>query len=140
MDEQIVDPTDHIQLAQLVIEISWRIDRGQASTVHELFVDGGKMSFGQTRLLGRDAIRQWGRNRDAATYRTRHVCSGMRFVRDGSDAAEGTSVLTLFMAGGDGPGSSVPFSVGEDRDQFVRTNEGWRFVSRVYEEMFVREP
>jgi hypothetical protein len=40
----------HVQLARLVAGIAWRIDRGKADTVHELFVDDGEMALGQTSL------------------------------------------------------------------------------------------
>ena len=61
----------------------------------------------------------------------------MRFVADGPDAAEGTSLLTVFMDA-DGTESSVPWNVGEDHDRFVRTEEGWRLVSRTWVDLFRR--
>src|SRR3981081_751574 len=97
MGEQVVGETDYLQLAQLVTEIAWRIDHGQADTVHELFVDEGEMSLGQTILRGREEIRQGGRKRAVATYRTRHVSTNMRFIADGDDRAEGTTVITQYM-------------------------------------------
>jgi hypothetical protein len=78
MGEQFVGEADHLQLAQLVTEIAWRIDHGKADTVHELFVD-------------------------------------------------------------EGPGTTVPGAVGEDHDRFVRTDQGWRFVSRSFDLLFVRQ-
>jgi hypothetical protein len=138
MGDQLVADADHVQLARLVTEIAWRIDHGEADTVHELFVADGEMSLGQTILRGQEAIRQWGRERAAATYRTRHVCTGMRFVAVGSDMAEGTCVLTVYMHDGDGPGTTVPFAVGEDIDRYVRTDQGWRFTSRSFDQLFAR--
>ena len=136
-ERQLVSEEDHLQLARLVIEIGWRIDHGQAETVHELFVDDGEMGLGEARLKGRDELREWGRRRSEATSRTRHVSTNMRFVADGDDYADGTTVLTVYMEEGDGPGTTLPRSVGEDRDRFVRTAHGWRFVSRDYDELFV---
>ena len=57
---------------------------------------------------------------------------------DGDNAAIGTTVLTVFMVAGSGPATTQPFSVGEDHDLFVRTEEGWRFVSRRWDELFAR--
>jgi hypothetical protein len=104
MGDQLVTAADHLQLARLVTEISWRIDHGKADTVHELFVDEGTMTLGPTTLSGREQIREWGRQRAGATYRTRHVCTNMRFVADGDDAAEGTTVITQYRGEDDGAG------------------------------------
>ena len=48
----------------------------------------------------------------------------MRFITDGQDAARGTTVLTVFMVAGEETASSVPFTVGEDHDRLVRTEQG----------------
>jgi hypothetical protein len=63
----------------------------------------------------------------------------MRFVADGDDAAEGTTLLVQYLAEGDGLGTTLPRAVGEDRDRFVRTDQGWRFISRSFEQLFVRQ-
>jgi hypothetical protein len=62
----------------------------------------------------------------------------MRFVAGGANAAEGTTVLTVFMAAGNEAATTVPFSVGEDHDRFVRTERGWRLASRRWVELFAR--
>ena len=62
----------------------------------------------------------------------------MRFVVDGPDAAHGTTVLMVYMAAEPGAATTLPFSVGEDHDRFVRTEQGWRFVSRRWVELFAR--
>jgi len=38
----------------------------------------------------------------------------------------------------DETGSSFPWVVGEDHDRFIRTNDGWRFASRRWEQLFAR--
>jgi hypothetical protein len=42
----------------------------------------------------------------------------------------------VFMHDGDGRGQAVPAVVGEDTDEFVRTDVGWRFASRTFETLF----
>jgi predicted lipoprotein with Yx(FWY)xxD motif len=37
---------------------------------------------------------------------------------------------------GDGRGQAVPAVVGEDTDEFVHTDAGWRFASRTFETLF----
>lgn len=67
---------------------------------------------------------------------TRHICSGMRFVDGGGGKATGCTMLTVFMHEGDGRGPAVPAVVGEDTDEFIRTDAGWRFVSRTFATLF----
>ena len=76
-------------------------------------------------MRGREAILEWGRELAAkCTLALRHVCGNMRFVIDGPDAAQGTTILTVFRVAGEEPATTQPFSVGEDHDRFGRTEEG----------------
>lgn len=138
--EQLVGETDNAQLSRLVNEHAWRVDNGRADTAHELYIDDGELTLPPETLRGRDALRAWGRQIvDNTPWRTiRHVCGNMRFVYDGDDAAIGTTVLTVFMVAGEQASTTVPFSVGEDHDRFVRTEQGWRFASRRWVELFAR--
>lgn len=96
----------------------------------------GVLETGDTPLAGHDAIRNWGQARVASTVQTRHICSGMRFTDRGNGRAAGSTLLTVFMHDGDGRGPAVPAVVGEDTDEFVRTDVGWRFASRTFETLF----
>ena len=136
MPDQLVSDADHVALSRLVVEISWRIDHGRADTVWELFVPDGVLDTGGTPLAGHDAIREWGRSRIASTVRTRHIVSGMRFITRGNGQATGSTLLTVFMHDGAGRGPATPAVVGEDTDEFIRTDVGWRFVSRKFETLF----
>jgi hypothetical protein len=138
--EQLVSETDHVQLSRLVTEHAWRADNGRADTIHDLYINEGELVVGPTPLRGREAIREWGRQLvENPPWRSiRHVCGNMRFVSDGSDQAEGITILTVFMVAGAEAAITQPFSVGEDHDRFVRTEEGWRFVSRRWVELFSR--
>ena len=137
--EQLVADTDHVQLSRLVTEHAWRVDNGRADTVYELYVDEGVLDVG-TPLCGRQAIHAWGRQLvDAPPWRSiRHVCSNMRFVANGPDAAEGSTLMTVFMVAGPGDATTLPWNVGEDHDRFVRTADGWKLVSRRWVNLFTR--
>ena len=113
--EQLVSEPDHLQLSRLVTEHAWRADNGRADTIHELYVDDGELVVGPTPLRGREAILDWGRQLvENPPWRSiRHVCGNMRFITDGPDAAEGTTILTVFMVAGSEPDTTQPFSVGE---------------------------
>jgi hypothetical protein len=93
--------------------------------------------LGQTTLSGREQIRGWGRQRAGATYCTRHVCTNMRFMADGDDAAEGTTVTTQHRGEDDEAGATLPRIVGEDHHRFVRTDQGWRFAARHWHQLFI---
>jgi hypothetical protein len=138
--EQLVSETDHVQLSRLVTEHAWRADNGQADRIHELYVEDGELILPPTTLRGRQAIYEWGRQLvEAPSWRCiRHVCGNMRFVADGANAAAGTTVLTVFMVAGSGPATTLPWMVGEDHDRFVRTEHGWKLVSRRWVELFTR--
>jgi hypothetical protein len=137
--EELVSDADHGQLCRLVVEHVWRNDSGHADTLHELYTEDAELDLGFTPLRGREAIREWGRQLvESPPWKSiRHVCTNMRFVADGPDAAEGVTLLTVFMDA-DGTQSSVPWNIGEDHDRFVRTEEGWRIASRRYVNLFTR--
>src|SRR5262245_31204695 len=136
----LVSDADYVQLGRLVTEHAWRVDNGHADTVHELYIDDGELLVPPAPVRGRQAIQEWGRRIVAApTWRLiRHVCSNMRFVTTGINDAEGTSVLTVFMVAGPTTPTTIPWSVGEDHDRFIRTKQGWRFVQRHWFELFTR--
>jgi len=149
--EQPVSEMDCQQLCRLVIEAVHRIDHGLADTYHEMFThDGeliipattsnGKVIVPETTLRGRKAIQEWGQGivRSGSLGTIRHVCGNMRFIADGPDAAVGRTVLTVYQGTGPGSPTTLPWSVGEDHDRFVRTEQGWRIASRRWVELFAR--
>ena len=138
--DRLVSETDHVQLSRLVTEHAWKIDNGHADTIHELYVDDGELILPPGPVRGHNALREWGRQIvDHTPWQTiRHVCANMRFIYDGDNAAIGTTVLTVFMVTGEQASTTVPYNVGEDHDRFVRTEQGWRFASRRWVELFVR--
>ena len=60
-------------------------------------------------------------------------------VADAVDAAVGVVITAAYLDEGDAQASTLPFTVGEDNDRFVRTDQGWRFVSRHWDQLFDRE-
>jgi hypothetical protein len=137
--QKLVSDADHLELERLVTEAAWRVDEGKSDTLSELFTEDGELVMGPaTSYKGRDAIREWGRKlEEARTYRCiRHVAGNMRFALVDDKTVEGVTVLTVFMD--DAKSSSVPWVVGEDHDRFVRTEHGWRFKSRRWNQLFSR--
>jgi hypothetical protein len=138
--EQLVLASDYIELSRLVTEHANRNDSGHADTIYELYAEDGELDIGTGTLHGREAIREWGRKLvESPPWRTiRHAATNMRFVYDGPDAAEGTTMLTVFMVAGSNDATTLPWNVGEDHDRFVRTAEGWRIASRRWVNLFSR--
>ena len=141
---ELVSDADHVRLSRLVTESALRVDLGQADTLHELFVEDGELEVDRI-YRGRNEIKGWGEALIAANLYPgiRHLTSNHRFVTTGPDAegrdtAAGTTVLTVFLQDKDGRATTRPFAVGEDHDRFVRTDDGWRFTHRSWQQLFSR--
>jgi hypothetical protein len=137
---QLVSERDYFELSRLVNEHTWRVDNGYADTVYELYTEDGELNVPPAPIRGHQALREWGRELvNGAPWKTiRHVGANMRFVMDGPNAAIGTTVLTVFMFAGQGQATTLPWSVGEDHDRYVRTENGWKIASRNWVELFSR--
>jgi hypothetical protein len=138
--EKHVSESDYLKLSRLVIEHTFRADNGRSDTLHELYAENGELILPGITLRGRKAISEWGQRMvENAPWRViRHVCGNMRFVSTGPDTAEGIVVLTVFMVAGEDAATTLPLTVGEDHDRYIRTEEGWKFVSRSWVELFSR--
>lgn len=88
-----------MQLRRLVAEHAWRTGNGRSDTLHELYLDDGALHLGSgsTPLRGRHL--RMGRQlvENPPWNAIRHVCANMRFVSDGPDVAEGSTILITFM-------------------------------------------
>ena len=96
-------------------------------------------------MVGQDAIRAGFSRREAVTRRqSRHICTNVLIDVDG-DQANGLCYLVNFRhdsltgtAESPAP-SGIPKFVGEYHDEFVRTEDGWRFATRRFELAFLRD-
>jgi len=130
---------------RLVMRYCHLVDGGEAGRVPELFTDDGVWASPGTRLVGRDELSAVMNHRQARRdLRSRHVCS--TFVCDviDEDRATGVVYLSLYRREGvpehEGPvGMSGPAMVGEYRDEFVRTEHGWRINARELIVAFTRD-
>jgi uncharacterized protein (TIGR02246 family) len=126
--------------AALITRYTHLVDEGHASKVADLFTEDGVWASPEARLEGRDAIRAAFLRREQSVRRSRHVCTNVAIdVADEGDAT-GLCYLTLFRTDTDvtPPPGTTPDLVGVYRDRFVRTDDGWRFASRLTEVSFVR--
>jgi ketosteroid isomerase-like protein len=120
---------------RLVTEYCHVIDHGEAARVAELFTEDGVWASPENTMTGREAIRASFQRRQNLTSRlSRHVCCNLLVEVEDADHATGVVYLTLYRHDSEtgrrvGP-SAAPEIVGEYRDAFVRTGEGWRFSRR----------
>lgn len=130
---------------RLVMRYCHLIDRGEAALVADLFTDDGVWKAPGIVLAGRNEVAaQMAARQERADLRSRHVCS--TFVCDVTDEdhASGVVYLSLYRRTADpdrkGPvGVAGPTVVGEYRDEFARTDHGWRIAKRELIVTFVRE-
>ena len=119
------------------------VDHGEAERIAELFTEDGVWTSPEVTMDGREAIRKAMAFRQANVARmSRHVCNNFLLDISDADHAEGTVYLTLYRHDGE-EGRLVsplegPAMVGEYRDRFVRTEEGWRISYREIQVDFVR--
>ena len=124
------------ECASLMIRYTHLVDEGQASLVADLFVPDGVWESPDARLDGQEAIRTAFLRREQSSRSSRHICTNIAIDVHADDEATGLCYLTLFRTDG-APRGTTPDLVGVYRDRFVRTEQGWRFVSRTTEVTFV---
>ena len=128
---------------RLVTEYCHLVDHGKAEQIAGLFSEDGVWKSAEGTANGRDEVRRGFAARQANAKRmSRHVCNNLLLNIIDEDHAEGTVYLTLYRHDGE-PGRRIspldgPQMVGEYRDRFVRTSEGWRFAHREIEISFFR--
>jgi hypothetical protein len=143
-----MDALERLQIERecerLVTRYCHYVDHGAASRVADLFATDGVWRAGPVLMEGMDQLRKGFAAREANVARaSRHVCNNLLLDVIDADHACGTVYLTLYRHDGE-PGRTEsplngPQMVGEYRDRFVRTPEGWRFEERELELDFVRE-
>jgi uncharacterized protein (TIGR02246 family) len=127
---------------RLVTRYCHLVDHGQAAQVAELFTEDGVWASPEATMTGREQIRAGFQRRQENTARmSRHVCCNLLVEVVDEDHAGGVVYLTLYRTDGDparrvSP-SAAPSVVGEYRDRFRRTPDGWRFAKREIEVSFL---
>ena len=127
---------------RLVVAYSHLIDFGEAGRVGELFTEDGVWESAEATMRGRQQITAgFGRRQANAGRRSRHVCTNIAVDVVSAVEATGVCYFSLYRADGvDGPVAPLdgPAIVGDYRDRFVRTEEGWRIAHRAANAAFVR--
>jgi len=121
------------------------VDFGEASRIAELFTEDGLWTNGSIRMEGRAGIHRAFSHREGVTRRTsRHLCTNVVIDVQDDDHATGVCYLVNYRYDSRSGEAEVPAPadapkfVGEYRDTFVRTPEGWRFATRHCDITFLR--
>jgi hypothetical protein len=127
---------------RLIVAYSHMIDFGDAGSIADLFTEDGVWESTERRLGNRAEIAESFAQRQANTgRRSRHVCTNVAIDVVSPDEATGVSYYTLYRE--DDVESETaeldgPAMVGDYRDRFVRTPDGWRIAHRQATAAFVR--
>ncbi|MEC9345482.1 MAG: nuclear transport factor 2 family protein [Pseudomonadota bacterium] len=120
---------------RLMVEYCHFVDHGEAARIADQFTEDGVWTSPDTTMTGKAEVRAgFERRQKVVRRRSRHVCCNALVNVIDADNATGTVYLTLYRH--DDPAnppvrpSGVPAIVGEYRDTFVRTAEGWKFSRR----------
>jgi hypothetical protein len=120
---------------RLALDYARLADFGPAAHIADLFAEDGVCDISAGRLVGREAIREFFERRDRTPgIVSRHVCTNITIDMTDSDHAAGTVYLTFYRVDHDGDGPAPlpqPSYLGHYRDEFIRTDAGWRILSRV---------
>ena len=117
------------------------VDHGEAERVAELFAKDGVWTSPQATMDGVDQVRAGFKQRQENRGRiSRHVCNNCVVDVIDEDHAQCCVYLTLYRHDGEEGRRVAPLEgpemVGEYRDRFVRTADGWRFARREVEVSF----
>lgn len=130
---------------RLIVEYARLVDYGNAAAIADLFTEDGTWEGTDLVLTGRDEIRAWFERRAGVSRRvSRHVCTNVGVDVVSPDEAESVCIMLNYRHDRREGDTSLPVPadhpkyVGELRDRFRRTPEGWRFSSRKVEVAFVR--
>lgn len=129
---------------RLVLDYAHYRDTGDGDRYAALFAEDAVLVFPRASTTGRAKIRSDFDRQGAIPWR-RHVTTNIRVVVLDADHAEGTSYVTVYGGGGPPePGASAPpldgpSAIGEYRDRYVRTPDGWRIAERRFTPVLVSD-
>jgi len=123
---------------KLSVAYARHVDFGEYDKFVQLFAEDGELNVTGRPVKGREDLTRAMAARSGA-LRSRHVLTNIWTDVIDDDYAEGISYVSLYRhtgedLEGDDEGPRIisgPSAIGHYADKFVRTDEGWRFASRV---------
>ena len=122
---------DRRALEDLVTEYAWLLDHQRWHEVADLCTDDAVLTIRGRQIEGKPGLAAWAEHRATnAARRTQHQMTLLRLEpTPDPDLVTGTAALVLHVAKA-GHGGTYVDLVGEYRDEYVRTPDGWRFRRR----------
>jgi len=122
---------DRLAIEALVTEYAWLLDHRRWHEVAGLCTDDAVLRIRGREIAGQEGLAVWAEHRATNhARRTQHQMTLLRLgTTDDPDRVTGTAALVLHVAKA-GHGGTYVDLVGEYRDEYVRTPEGWRFRRR----------
>jgi ketosteroid isomerase-like protein len=121
---------DRVAIGDLVTEYAWLLDHRRWHEVADLCTDDAVLTIRGREIRGRAGLAEWAEHRAAnRARRTQHQMTLLRLEAVSPDVVAGTAALVLHVAKA-GHGATYVDLVGEYRDEYVRTADGWRFRRR----------
>ena len=129
---------------RLVVAYCHYVDHGEASKIADLFTQDGIWEAPEITVAGNQNIRDFFHALEQdKTRMSRHLCTNFQLNEISADKAMGVVYVTLYRHQGEEGRSTSPLvgpaAVGEYRDHFVRTPDGWRIKHRVAMADFVSQ-
>lgn len=122
--------SDRAAIEALVLEYAWSLDHRRWHDIVDLCTPDAVLLIRRREIVGRAALMEWADLRaEKVRRRTLHQMTNLRLRAQSADEVEGVAALVLHIAQMGGHRSFVDL-IGEYRDEYVRTEEGWRFRRR----------
>jgi ketosteroid isomerase-like protein len=121
---------DRLSIGALVTEYAWLLDHRRWHEVADLCTDDAVLTIRGRQIVGKSGLAEWAEHRAVnQARRTQHQMTLLRLEASSPDHVTGTAALVLHVAKA-GHGGTYVDLVGEYRDEYVRTSDGWRFRRR----------
>jgi len=144
MNDEIQRLLDEREIERLVATYCHLVDFGDAPAIADLFTDAGKWHSAEVVMDGQEEIRAGFTRRQAVTRRqSRHLCTNLVIDVNGDSATSLCYLVNYRHDSETGVAESpapagIPKYVGEYRDRFEKTPDGWRFSDRRFDLSFLR--
>ena len=120
---------------RLIAQYCHYVDHGEAARIADLFSEDGRWWNVAASWDGQQAIREgFQRRQDNAGRMSRHVCTNVLVDVISDTEATAVTYMSLYFHDGEPGRDSSPTDclqkLGEYRDRFVKTEDGWRFARR----------
>lgn len=131
-----VDAETRSAIQALTVEHAYKLDHGQADTLHELYTaDGELLGLPPRDLIGKEALAGWGADRVKLARTSRHVETNHRLVWD-NGTLKGTVCATVYRSDTADTSNTAPFMIGDYEDEYVQEAGEWKFRRRVIRRAF----